>query len=49
MKILRKESYWYKGTGSVVAVDQVSDLKLTFKFQANPIGFIDFNLVCAGP
>lgn len=44
VKILRKESYWYKGTGSVVAVDQVSDLKLTFKFQTNPISFIDFFL-----
>ncbi|RDX86214.1 Photosystem I reaction center subunit IV A, chloroplastic [Mucuna pruriens] len=43
VKILRKESYWYKGTGSVVAVDQVSAPKLTLKAlkfvqsHANPI------------
>lgn len=29
MKILRKESYWYNGIGSVVAVDQVCALRLS--------------------
>ncbi|KAH0639827.1 hypothetical protein KY290_038393 [Solanum tuberosum] len=44
VRILRKESYWYKGTGSVVAVDQDPKTRYPVVVRFNKVNYANHKL-----